>query len=393
MVVVWAHAIGIRFQLDPTFSPTGAINFNPPGHFAVLIFFILSGYVISLAHPKPLATAVAVKTYLRKRFTRIYPIYVVSLVAAIAVTGFAYSASTVVGNLLFGQTVWAPLIVENSPIWSLQYEMLFYVLFIPLSMLRVRPALVALTSTLLSFVAVYLAAKGFSGTSYSYLVGFSFWALGWALGAANTSRSVNYTLLVSALFFLLSIEYFNVFQSIYTRLALIATSTLTGAAEPENFPGAIISPMDFASLPFALFVMLQFINYKSRYFRKISSVVQLLPAPMLLYVIYNYPEMREGTSPLPALFYLISTVLFFVKSDFLNKICRVVISKVGLLGSVSYGLYVIHYPIISVFHRITIFSGNITTFIVRFILYLLLSLAAAYWLEKKFQPFVRKHTS
>ncbi|OWP62867.1 hypothetical protein CDA63_11660 [Hymenobacter amundsenii] len=390
LVVVWHHTIVHPFQLDPNFAPTGTANFNPPGHFAVLIFFILSGYVIGLAHHKPLTTWSSVKIYVRKRFTRIYPIYAVSLIFAVVVSGFKYSIITTLGHLIFCQIIWVPLIFENNPLWSLQYEMLFYLLFIPLSSLRISPILVTIVSIFLSFITAYLANRGIGGTSYSYFVGFSFWALGWALGTVPTSPSINYRKLISALLLLLAIGYFNVLQSAYTKMATIIMPMIVKPTVSSEWPESFISPIDFAALPFALLIILQFINYENKYFRWTAIILYILPAYTLIYIARNFPKENTSTALLPILFYIISVFIFFYKSEILERCSKYIISKIGLIGSISYGLYVIHFPIISIFHRITIFSGSIKTFSIRFVIYAILSIATAYWLEKKFQPFIKK---
>ncbi|UYZ61365.1 acyltransferase family protein [Hymenobacter weizhouensis] len=391
LVVVWHHAIIHEFQLDPAYKPNGIAGFNPPGHFSVLIFFVLSGYVISLAHKKALTWA-TVGTYLRKRFTRIYPIYVLSLSGALIVAGFAYSLYTVIAHLLFGQMVLAPLISENNPLWSLQYEIFFYLLFVPLSMLRVQPIMVAIVTTLLSFVALYLGTKGIGGSTYSYLIGFSFWALGWSFGSLRNTRAVNYTLLLSTIFFLLAIDArFNVLQIIYNRLLKFATSDSTLGIDLVYWPEAFIYHVDFASLPFAAFIILQFIGYDHKNWKWISLLFQILPAYTLVYIARHYSEGSTVTAIMPAIFYLLSTFLFFIRTEAIERVSKWIIVRLIPLGGISYGLYVIHFPILSAFHRIHLFSGNGYTFAARFVFYVLMSLSVAYWLEKQFQPWIKKY--
>ena len=54
LTVVLGHTIVIKQTLDPHYQPTGVFSFQAPGHLSVLIFFILSGYVIGLTNQRPL---------------------------------------------------------------------------------------------------------------------------------------------------------------------------------------------------------------------------------------------------------------------------------------------------------------------------------------------------
>ena len=70
LFVVWHHAITYRALLDPGFCPSGILAYTPSGHFYVLIFFILSGYVIGLSNKQPLSWSTG-WTYLKKRLVRV----------------------------------------------------------------------------------------------------------------------------------------------------------------------------------------------------------------------------------------------------------------------------------------------------------------------------------
>ena len=85
LTVVLGHTIVIKQTLDPHYQPTGIFSFQAPGHLSVLIFFILSGYVIGLTNQRPLEAA-SIGTYLKKRIVRIYPIYLLSILLALGCT-------------------------------------------------------------------------------------------------------------------------------------------------------------------------------------------------------------------------------------------------------------------------------------------------------------------
>ncbi|WP_180754463.1 acyltransferase [Hymenobacter sp. DG01] len=159
LVVVWHHVIVHSRQLDPNYAPTGIGAYNAPGHFAVLIFFLLSGFVIGRRYPEPMQRS-EVRSYVRKRFERLYPMYVVALFAGVAASGFTVGWASIGQHLLFLQGWWSPVLVENNPLWSLQYEIIFYLAFIPLSLIRARPWLITLLATL---VGIGLLLSGYGG--------------------------------------------------------------------------------------------------------------------------------------------------------------------------------------------------------------------------------------
>lgn len=127
------------------------------GHQAVIFFFILSGFVIHLSIIKRPAEEFSIITYLKKRFLRIYPVLIYSLVLSLLLDslgnyGFHFSIyshhtlSTVLnknvpfntgisvfaGNLFMLQNAYVPVWGTNGPLWSLMYEWWFYLLYIPL---------------------------------------------------------------------------------------------------------------------------------------------------------------------------------------------------------------------------------------------------------------------
>ncbi|SMC96006.1 acyltransferase family protein [Pedobacter africanus] len=112
------------------------------GREAVLIFFLLSGFVICLSMQKNGKDSFY--RYFKKRFLRIYPILLMTFLLSTVVfwaNGYQFSFTDVknlVGNLLQFQRMEdepgfkLPTFLNNYPLWSLAYEWWFYMLFFPL---------------------------------------------------------------------------------------------------------------------------------------------------------------------------------------------------------------------------------------------------------------------
>lgn len=106
-----------------------------PGHEAVVVFFVLSGYVIAHAATRP---GVTLGIYVQHRMARILPVawlaLLLAFVLATAVPGLneepGLLAHTLANLVFLGQSGWgwmdAPL---NSPYWSLNYEVWYYAIF------------------------------------------------------------------------------------------------------------------------------------------------------------------------------------------------------------------------------------------------------------------------
>ena len=105
---------------------------------AVLIFFVLSGFVISYSTEK--SKSIDWRIYCGLRLRRIFPIFLLAL--GLSYIAQAYAMGRVVpvdwknllGNLLMMQDVnkpgiWVDPFCGNGPLWSLSYEMWFYGLY------------------------------------------------------------------------------------------------------------------------------------------------------------------------------------------------------------------------------------------------------------------------
>ena len=116
------------------FYPDSPIKW--PGHEAVVIFFVLSGFVIAHATDRP---SVTWRVYLQHRAARILPVAYAALLLSV-VMAFVVPP----GGAMF-ELVWKPLVanlaflaqsahvnlgpVYNAPMWSLNYEVWYYIIF------------------------------------------------------------------------------------------------------------------------------------------------------------------------------------------------------------------------------------------------------------------------
>jgi peptidoglycan/LPS O-acetylase OafA/YrhL len=113
-----------------------------PGDYGVFVFFIISGYIV----PASLERRGNVRTFWISRIFRLYPLYLLAAGIAVALWAVhvgslrgegADPATSVLSQLLMMSNVLAG---ENVPnvVWSLSYEMIFYLLLTALFMANVH---------------------------------------------------------------------------------------------------------------------------------------------------------------------------------------------------------------------------------------------------------------
>jgi peptidoglycan/LPS O-acetylase OafA/YrhL len=164
---------------------------NAFGHEAVVVFFVLSGFVIAFAAETREKT---VKSYLTSRLTRIYSVAVPCLLATLLfdrigqallpqlydglITDGSALVRLVLGSLFLNEswTVSAQMF-SNTPYWSIAYEFWYYMIFAGLFYFR-GAGRIGLTA-----LACLIAG-------YKILLLFPIWALGWGVYRWTRSHSV-----------------------------------------------------------------------------------------------------------------------------------------------------------------------------------------------------------
>jgi peptidoglycan/LPS O-acetylase OafA/YrhL len=144
MTVLFNHYLPSLFGIDPSFIP---------GHDAVIVFFVMSGYVIAYVseeRDRPLARFAIHR--LARLWSVLVPSLVLSLLAAILVgnQAIAIPASAIsspgsfvsasLKSLLFIGESWMGTTAApyNAPTWSLNYEAWYYVIFAAFTFARRR---------------------------------------------------------------------------------------------------------------------------------------------------------------------------------------------------------------------------------------------------------------
>jgi peptidoglycan/LPS O-acetylase OafA/YrhL len=190
LMVFYAHLSAPTTRLDPGYAPSPFWWRFEFATGAVLLFFVLSGYVIGLTNQRQ-ATTPAIRDFWRRRFWRLFPINALAVgLAWVALP--ATAPGTLLGNLLFLQNsqpilgLRVPLLAANPNLWSLHYEVVYYLLF-PV-VWSLRPRVAVLLTGLVALAALRFGSPDLALPA-NLAAGACFWLAGlwlaWCSGPAG----------------------------------------------------------------------------------------------------------------------------------------------------------------------------------------------------------------
>jgi Predicted acyltransferases len=378
--VVYFHTIIHKNYLDPNYALEGIFTFTPSGHLSVLIFFVVSGFVIGMVHNSAM-TMSEIRNYIIKRTKRLYPIYFITVSIVIFFCA-KYDLHTIICNYLFLQNTFSEVIWENNPIWSLNYEVLYYLLFIPISFFTLKVGKLILFCLLFGIVCTFIPQC--HNITIAYSLGFVFWLTGLYIVRNVPKRSQKYEIgkYLSLIILFIIYDKLNSLNIEFSKLNLIPTINLPWYKQA-------IDITDLTFLPLSVLIILIFTNREIKYQKILEITVFAIPVPILLVLLIkgNLWNAENLKTLISGCFYLFSIVLWFV--NFKRNFGKT--KELGFqLGNISYAIYIIHFPILVLLSKINFFSGSLFTYLIRLITYITVVLVFSYLLEKKYQKFIVK---
>lgn len=378
MMVLYCHYFTPLPEVDPKYGASPWFWTIESGQAAVALFFVISGFVIGLTNRVGWSGAAA-GDYLWRRFVRLVPLYVLAVLLSEAVRPVDPTA-TVLGNLFFLQHdvpvgAWKlPTILANTNLWSLNYEVLYYLVF--LAIWRFQLNLPALMAGAVIFAAVGYYAPGFIPPLLStYVAGWVFWLAGlwlaWSVSpAGSASRTEPWPSLL--LLFVLQWKCKLLFQLLHR---------LNWATNPQPGPLSLIN-LDF--IPICVLLVALVTDRRGRAFAIVRSLCLWLP---ILYwawraahrTAFNEPQDVVDVGLLvlaAALWRWRPSLRFFFALSFSGFLC--------------YGLYIFQRPAQALIcYRMGLPAGSAGSYALRLAILIPLTFAVAWLGERKLQPLLR----
>ena len=288
------------------------------GQEAVMVFFLLSGRVISESELK---SRKKTKNFYKKRILRIYPPLILTILLTILMHRLKlihspWNLSELMATLFsvadissLKPGVIADPFLGNSPIWSLSYEMFFYLIF---------PVIRFLYASLKSFSTFIVPIISLLGLSTYFLIPnhlslVSAYLITWWVGYNSNTKNEDLKIKNSILFVTLTIMLFMLF----------ITCAFTKNISLGVYPGLFLRHF---AVVFILFVLMRNVTIKlyfSKLLRLAGQFAYIAKYSYGLYIVH-YPVLVlwEPTGIVDFFYHTLICIVFaiFVESKKLNPI-------------------------------------------------------------------------
>lgn len=361
-------------------SPPWYWSWCASGPAAVMVFFVLSGYVVGIGYrPLPAgSSAVAVRTYLGRRAVRLIPINFVAVLLACVVAD-AVDLPTVLGNLLFLQNFAdyggsrVLVLHGNINLWSLNYEVVFYLLF---ALIWWRGASLGWTLVLTSAVGLL----GWFGLGVPlfvacYAFGFVFWLTGlwlaWRAGPAPEERGNWPSCVLLAL--------------ITWKLQVVAEILIPLDATVPRFAGPVVKLYHLDFLPACVWLVAVVGRRSFRGLGAVKITAALIPLLGIGVRWMRQPDfLTSDTVAIVAVYALAMALWSWCPTAHIFQRC----ASVGLI---SYALYATASPIQSaIFHFGRRLPRNLWSFALCALATVAVAIGVAWYLERRLQPAINR---
>jgi len=267
-------------------------------------------------------------------------------------------------------TIKIPVEPHLSPIWSINYEV-FYYLHFPLIFIY-KPRIITIT--------ILLAAIAIMGYHFSlipmfitdYAIGYIFWLFG--LGICwffATSEKVSYSFL-SYMFLLISYNHFA-FGAVFLKGLHLFN---------ENKHSLGLETL--WNLPLCILVISDVSGRLLPYRRLFVVIAYLMPIFLVIYLLITKRLFEDTRWIACNLFYTISIILFFER-----KYSKILLNSLSFIGGISYAIYIFHWPLMLIVNKYYPYSGTMSAYLQKFVIWTVLTFCLAFFMEKVTQPRIR----
>ena len=339
------------------------------------MFFVLSGYVIGITTRGP-ANAAAAGDYARRRFWRLVPINTAAVLLSWLVLP-VLTIGVVLGNLFFQQTgeafYWhVPLLPNNTNLWSLHYEVVYYALFLVVWRWPCRASTLFLV--LAALMLAHAVFENFPPLFSTYACGAFFWFGGlwvaWRMPRPVTAlRSAWPSAILAA-------------AALWT-LAPLRTLFFLEGWNRLLWPTPV-SPHRLDFLPACLWVLLAVTGRGEKLQRPLGLFCCGWPAISL--VVHAAAGRWDETDVFSAVALALAVLLWRWRPE------PIALRRLAPVGAISYALYATASPLQFWLqaHLPLGLAGSIGSFAARVLVLVLVAFSLAWWLERRVQPWLKR---
>lgn len=341
-LVLIGHLVLIRPSLSNHFLMS---FFGSWGTESVMIFFILSGSVINISFSKSPTTRVI---FFLNRIKRIYPQYLIGVALAISVSYLQIvdypSAQDFFGNLLFlgtFQNYICPVLEGNPVLWSLTYEMFFYLFFaLSIGVYQRKVIFVWFIFSIFSSVLYYFTWQSVLSHLIAMFAFSSIWLIGYFLQS-----------------------FIVLFQKPNVWVALFFLSMLPGFSRLNitEIYYCVIKYLLFsvAAVPFFLYLLKtneietkeKFRIYNNHWFLFAILLCFILIVFQLSDSLFQNKLLYTGFPILVILFKIIASNISIPHAVCYFNIEKIFRKASNWLGKLSFSIYIIHFPILLLLNK------------------------------------------
>ena len=301
---------GLRTMADPPLAYQGLAFFTGFAHQAVVLFFLISGWLVGGSLMGKMGRSQALPAYAIDRLTRLWTVLIPTFMLMLLFGMVAgelipntidysrsnnYSVLSFIGNLVGLQTVTMAQFGGNYPLWSLANETWYYLMFPLLLVLLTESTPARRTLAMLALLAIALALP------YAMTLYFLIWLLGAAFSRVRVEcgNAARWALL--ALFAAVSV-YFRLTGSndaltsasfvqdlVYSVVFLLFLASMHMTVNPASRPLARlgVAAKCFAEFSFTLYVFhVPLIRVMQHIGLKLWGGYRLSPANWIDYGVY-----------------------------------------------------------------------------------------------------------
>ena len=382
LIVLVCHFNALSGGFDAHYGRMLSVYYNFPAGLAVLVFFILSGYVIGI-NTAPLSDGPLIKDYVKKRLVRIVPIYFIAIIFTCTLGHHTWPQ--IFSNLFFVSVPIGNWMEENFPLWSLNFELIYYFAFIAFSYYQI--SLSKTIKALLIIIGLMFAFfhnKPIHPLIISYTIGFLFWITGAYLAQKKDMPhwDISGTRLIAIFMLIFGLQNLNPFGPVMKMLKI----AIYDYPASYNFPRVF-----FFNMYFYLFAVVIILGMTHKYTKLGKYMVYfyfitLTARVLMLIKVYGWHYIIDDHYLTPVLAVAISMLLWVLNFKISPAVTKL-IKSTAALSSISYAIYIIHVPTIIFFGKFP--ATNVYMFAVKVILFLITLFGACYLMELKMQPLIR----